>query len=333
MPNSKEEYCYGCDKGRPLTKDHMIPQAIGGKLKVPICEKCRKKINSIDTELTKNFQKVATLLDVKRERKENKPFKVKQVETDIEFEIDSRTARRVRPKVEIKFDQNGVPIPDIRARSQKELNEILEGINKKYGQIAQSTEITTEPIRLGMVEYENTVGGRLFNRSVAKTAYLFLASRLPKEKVFSETFKSIRDFIFEDQGESLTSFNFIHTKFMNDGRGPLHRIAVHFDSQKRNIVGYVQYFGIFRFSVLIARAFSWDIFIPDLKYRLNPVTGDEIPLKSEFVLPDTTIEECLTPVQTTQFVYTEIEKGLRRIELYCESISKTTVELLEHQGT
>lgn len=205
--------------------------------------------------------------------------------------IDSRRGQRAHPEVKIKFDENGFPIPEVKAGSKRELNNILKGIKKKYGQIAQTTEITAEPISLGVVEYENTVGGRLFMRSVAKTAYLFLASRLPKEKVLSDAFKSIRDFIFEDQGESLTSFNFVHTKFMSNDTRPL------------------------------------------LRYCLNPLTGNEISVKREFVLPDVTTDECLTPVQTTQFVFTEIEKGLRKIELYCESISKTTVEFLEPQTT
>lgn len=329
----KEEFCYGCDEGRPLTNDHIIPQAIGGKLKAPLCVGCHTKIYSIDTELTNNLQKIATLLDVKRERKANRPFKVKQVETGVEFEINSLTGERARPEVKIKFNQDGLPAPEIRARSEKELNKILDGIKKKYGEISQTTEVTTEPISLGLVEHENTLGGRLFMRSVAKTAYLFLVSCLPKEKTFSETFKSIRDFVFEDQGESLTSFNFIHTKFMDDGRRPLHGIAVHFDNQKRNIVGYVQYFGVFRFSVLIARTFLGDIFIPDLKYCFNPKTGNGIPLKSDFVIPDVTVDECLTPIQTTQFVFNEIERGLKRIELHCDSISQTTIEFLDHPNT
>lgn len=149
----KEAFCYGCDEGRPLTNDHIIPQAMGGKLKAPLCVECRTKIYSIDTELTNNLQKIATLLDVKRERKANRPFKVKQVETGVEFEINSRTGRRARPEVKIKFDQNGIPIPEVTASSKKDLKDILDGIKKKYGEISQTTEITTESISLGVVEH------------------------------------------------------------------------------------------------------------------------------------------------------------------------------------
>ena len=323
-------YCYSCCTRKPITKDHIIPQAIGGKLKAPLCTECRDKVQLIDLEVTRNLQQIATLLNVKRARKENKPFKVRQVQSGAEFYINSKTGRRVKP--EIKRDTNGHPIPIVKASSKKELNQILDGIKKKYGEFAQNIKTTSEPISLGEIEYDNSVGGRLFMRSVAKSSYLFFATRLPKEKVFSDTFNPIRDFIFEDSGDSLASFNYIHTKFMDDGRRPLHGMAVHFDSQKRNIVAYVQYFGTFRFTVLLARTFPWEISIADLKYCINPVTGNKVPLKTEFILPDVTIQETLHPVQSTKLVETEIENGLKRLESYCHSISKTSMEFINPEN-
>lgn len=329
MQNLREGYCSGCNEIRAVTEDHIIPQAIGGKLKTSLCVECHKKVHPIDTEVSKALQKIATLLNVKRLRNENRPFRVKQVETGIEFDIDSREGRRAHPEVNIQFDQNGLPIPDVRARSKEELNEILDGIRKKYGQFAKPVDTMSEPISLGLVEYDNTIGGRFFMRSVAKSAYLFLATNFPEEKISSNVFDSVRDFLFEDRGISLASFNFVHTRFMYDARRPVHGIAIHFDTHRRNIVGYVQYFGTFRFSVLIASSFPWQIAIPDLKYCLNPVSGEVIPLKPIIMLPDVTTEECLTPLQKTQFVYSEIEKGLKKIEPYCTSIGKATFEFID----
>jgi hypothetical protein len=113
---------------------------------------------------------------------------------------------------------------------------------------------------------------------------------------------------------------------MYDSLRPVHGIAIHFDTQKHNIVGYVQYFSTFRFSILLARSFPWEIAIPDLLYYLNPLSGEEVPLKPSINLPDVTIEECLTPCQTTHFVNSEIEKGLKQLDSHCKSISNTTIE-------
>ncbi|MGH7596034.1 MAG: HNH endonuclease [bacterium] len=198
--NLREGYCCGCIQTRPVTEDHIIPQAIGGKLKAPLCDECHKKIHAIDAELAKAFQEIATLLNVKRTRNENRPFRVKQVDTGIEFDIDSRKGRRTRPEVKIHFGQNALPIPEVKARSKDELNEILDGIRKKYGQFAKPIETISESIPIGLSEYENTIGGRLFMRAAAKSAYLFLAIHFPKEKISSEIFSSVRDFVFEDKG-------------------------------------------------------------------------------------------------------------------------------------
>jgi hypothetical protein len=333
MRKLNDGFCCGCLSMGPLTQDHIIPQAIGGKLKVSICVACHTKIHPIDTELTKHLHQIATLLNIKRERKENKPFRVKQVSTGDEFDIDSNTGYRARPQVKIKYDIKGYPIPDVRAGSRKKVLEILKGIEKKHGQFSQEVAIIKDPIPLGMVEYENMVGGRLFMRSVAKTAYLLLVSRLPDANVSSKVFDPTRNFIFEDQGQSLTSFNFVHTKFMNRSRRPLHGIAIHYDSRGRNIVGYVQYFGIFRFSVLLAQGVPWKITIADIKYSVNPVTGYEIPFKPDFILPDVMTEECLHPVQTTQLVHTEIANGLKSLRSYCHSIGEPEIEFVDSQNT
>jgi hypothetical protein len=271
------------------------------------------------------------LLDVKRERKKHKPFRVQQVSTGDEFDIDATSARRARPIVRFKFDSNGRRVPDVTAPSKKELMIVLRGFERKYGSLYR-LEIRTERFSLGVIEYDNTVGGRLFMRSVAKAAYLLLASRIPKEKTSASAFDSIREFIFEDKGISLASFNFVHTTFMSKNSRPLHGIAIHFDSERRNIVGYVQLFGIFRFSVLVARTVPWEIDMADLKYCFDPVHGYEVPLVFLLTLPDVKNEDCLHPQQTKKLVQSEISGGLKNLRMYCNNMGEAQVEFIDNEG-
>lgn len=324
-----EGLCGGCLNTKQLTYDHIIPQAIGGKLTVPICRDCHAKINPSDTEVAKHLHQIAALLNVKRERKEHSPFRVQQVSTGDEFDITATSVRRAHPIVKKNFDSNGRPVPDVTARSNAELSSILRGIERKYGSFKQNMEVRTERFSLGMIEYKNTVGGRLFMRSIAKSAYLLLASRIPAEKVSSKAFNSIREFVFEDIGTSLASFNFVHTKFMNKSRRPLHGIAIHFDSKRRNIVGYVQLFGMLRFSVLIAQCIPWQIDMADIKYCVDPVNGHEVPLVFLLMLPDVKSEDCLRPQQTTRFVHSEISEGLKNVRSYCSNMGEAQVEFIE----
>jgi hypothetical protein len=327
----RKEYCVGCNEQAHRTQmDHIIPQAIGGKhtLRMPLCRTChREKIHPADTELTKCLHQIASLLDVERERGKHPPVEIEQAGTGIEFKIDSKTAYRARPEVRIQFDQDGHPKPYIRARSENEREEIIDGIRRKYG---QSVEVVCSEERapLGLVEYEGKVGGRQFMRSVAKSAFLYLATRLTINQISSDIFYPVREFIFNDIGSSLVSFNYVHTDFMVDENQPIHSIVIHFDSRGRNIVGYVQYFNVFRFSVLIAREFIWGIARPDIRYSINPMNGQEIE-REGFVLPDITVEECLSPRQSEELVHSEIAKGHCRLNSYYRNIHQTEIEFLE----
>jgi len=323
--------CFGCKKEAPLTFEHIIPQAIGGRLKAALlCERCNSTTGrQIDAALTDQLRPFATILNVQRERGKNQPFRVTQVETGTEFDIGPQDdVRRARPEVREEFDHNGRVMVDVTARSEKEREDILRGFGRKHGILAPEFEISVDRTVLGLVERIDTVGGRLSMRSVAKSSYLLLAHLAPAEKVLSEAFDPIRGYIFEDSGERMVSYNYVHTGFMIDRRRFLHGIAIHFDSRRRNVVAYVQLFGTFRFSVLLAKTCPWKIAISDLKYCLDPVTGQEVPLTPGFLAPDITAEEALSPIQSEELVYAEVVKGLQTLENYSDAISQTTVEFL-----
>ncbi len=66
---SKIERCFGCTEeftvANPPTLDHLIPQAIGGKLKVPFCTACHStKIYQIDLAVTNQLHQIATFLNM-----------------------------------------------------------------------------------------------------------------------------------------------------------------------------------------------------------------------------------------------------------------------------
>lgn len=322
--------CFGCKEESLLTSEHIIPQAIGGTLKAALlCECCNSTTGrQIDAALADQLRPFATILNVRREREENQPVRVTQVETGTEFEFGPQDdVRRVRPEVRKEFDHNGrITLVDVTASSEKELKTILRGFKQKYSDLEFETSVNRT--LLGLVERDGIAGGRLAMRSVAKSSYLLLALRTPAEQVLSEAFDPIRGYIFEDSGERMVSFNYVHTGFMIDRRRFLHGIAIHFDSRRRNVVACVQLFGTFRFSVLLAKTCPWKIAISDLRYCLDPVTGQEVPLTPEFLAPDMTAEEALSPIQSEELVYAEVVKGLQALENYSDAISQTTVEFL-----
>ena len=56
--------CFACKKTKVLTEEHIIPQALGGRLKAKLyCKVCNDNFGEdIDAEITNQFSKIATIL-------------------------------------------------------------------------------------------------------------------------------------------------------------------------------------------------------------------------------------------------------------------------------
>lgn len=63
------DQCFACKKPKNLTLEHVIPQALGGRLKERLyCKDCNDTFgHELDDILSKNFGKFGTLLNIKRE--------------------------------------------------------------------------------------------------------------------------------------------------------------------------------------------------------------------------------------------------------------------------
>ncbi|GAK60959.1 hypothetical protein U27_00857 [Candidatus Vecturithrix granuli] len=86
-----------------------------------------------------------------------------------------------------EYIEGNLFVLDIIAHSSSELRKIFEkkkeSIKQKYGILIQELEIPNRQEQEGFAEYENTIGGRFFMRGIAKSAYLFLAYKIPSEQV------------------------------------------------------------------------------------------------------------------------------------------------------
>lgn len=132
-------YCFACTKPRILTEEHIIPQAIGGKLKPKLyCKKCNGSIGEVlDNEISKQFGWIGTLLNIKRERGELQPYELIDRKTGTKLLCDGKSLKRKTPIVKVK-SKDGVKLysADVTARTEEEL--------KKY--VIQSKNDTRSPV-------------------------------------------------------------------------------------------------------------------------------------------------------------------------------------------
>jgi len=323
--------CFGCLKTRELTREHIFPQAIGGKLKVKIyCKKCNDTFgHQLDDEISRCFGHFATILGIKRERGGNQPFTVEEVKTGTNLLSDGKSLRRKDPLVEFQIDDDGRTLKSVNvaARTENEFRRIIERLGKKY-----RLKHKPEPIfehHPGPTETRNdfTFDTGVLRRSVAKVAYSFLCYKVPDSVALSSAFDEVRAYIVDGTTTDLASPNFVHTSFMTDYWRPLHKVYVRLDRQKEMVVGYVMFFGTFRYTILLSKTFHSAFEWPCLDHTIDPVTSRPVEGRSNFRAPSILENEILKPRQSRQFVLKEILKGHKILENYAADYEIMRIEM------
>jgi len=315
-------HCFVCKEPRPLTVEHIIPQAIGGTLKARLyCRECNGSFgHALDDEISKQFGWIGTLLNITRERGRPQPYKVKELKSRTTLLFDGKGLKRKDPVVKIASkDGKKLDFADITARSEQELRKICADIQKRYevpGGIKTFQDAHPGPTD---VERLVTIDNALLRRAVSKIAYGFTCTKLPADVIFSSPFEAIRQYIKATNQSDLACGNFVHTEFMTDHVRPLHKIHVALNRDERLLVGYVSLFGIYRFTVLLAEDFKSKLELPGLDYTFDPVRRKQIVGNDNFRAPRLTKENILHPKQSKDFVQTELEKGHKVIESYVEN--------------
>lgn len=132
-----KNYCYIC--GKELTKsneseEHIIPNAIGGKLKSNklICKDCNNKIGyKSDSKLAEQLNMITNLLNINRDRNNNSIPDIEGLiindSNNSEVKITSSGFINIVTKEDKKADSNKSFI----VRSKKEALRLLKDFKKK----------------------------------------------------------------------------------------------------------------------------------------------------------------------------------------------------------
>lgn len=315
--------CFACKEKKELTIEHIIPQALGGKLKEKLyCKDCNQNLGrTVDKELVIQFGKIATLLNIKRERGVSQHFGVEEVKNGKKLVFDGKSVRREDPKVELKYEAGKkiLKYANIIARSEKELKKIIYSVQKKStinGEIKVFTEEHNGPID---TKQEISIDNTLLRRAVTKIAYSFLCFKIPQNILLSSAFDEARSYMNYATGPDIACANFINTKFMTDYNRPLHKIHIALNRNDELVIGYVSIFGIYRFAIMLSDKFSSNLEWPDFDYTYDPVIQREVFVNDKFRAPPLNKGQILTPKQSRSFVQKELDRGLKVIESYVDN--------------
>lgn len=314
--NSK--ICFSCLQKKTLSEEHVIPQALGGKLSEWIyCIDCNSTFGAdIDAELIKSIQFYGTALGIKRTRGKNQPYDVSLAKDSTKLMFNGKEFKRKKPSVTIEKTGDKVSYVDVKARSESELKRIILNIKKKYD-ISDDIEYFEDKHpgptdTITEFEFDNDK----IRRCVAKIAYSLLCIRLPSAQVLSSAFDEVRNYIRFGTGDNLSSANYVHTGFMTDGIRPLHKIHICLNRRDNLVVGFVCFFGTFIYTTLLSREFRSALDWPGIDHTLDPVTSRVIEGNPSFRAPILTISDAISPKNKKQQVSNELAKGFEILSRY-----------------
>ena len=310
--------CFCCLKIKKLSEEHIIPQALGGRLTDWIyCEDCNKQFGGeIDSELTKRIGFFGTALNIKRNRGKNQPYEVTSIKDGSELMFDGQGFRRKNPKICIENDGKKIKHIDVTARDEDELKQIFANLKSKYDlpdeiqfleeKHAGPTDTTTEFV------FDN----KKIRRAVSKIAYSLICVKLPKDLVLSSSFDEIRNYILNGANFELASANYVHTDFMTDFVRPLHKVHICSSKSRNLLYGFICLFGTFRYTILLSRNFESILEFSDIDHTINPVTSKYIDGNPFFIAPQLDTVQIISPKNTKQQVIEGLSIGFKILSTY-----------------
>lgn len=247
--------CYMCNS--PITKEneteeHIFLNAIGGKLKPKtlICRQCNSNLGTtIDDALAKQFNFIANMLNIERDRGEPQPFNVADTNSGEIYSYEpGGKPKYLKPDIQ----RNGNHY-NIKASDKKQARQIIKGLKRKHPEIdVEEILKTTQTKRKyldNQVSFAICIGGDKAFRSICKTAvnfYLYsegskdyIEHLLPYIKCESEN-KHIVSPIYLSQDPISKTDNDI-----------LHSIIVKGNHQEKVLFAYIEMFNFYRAIVLL----------------------------------------------------------------------------------
>ena len=270
-------------------EEHIIPNAIGGKKKVGgfLCRKCNNDTGTEwDAALARQLNPISNLLNIKRERNAVPELMLETAKgRSLRHRSDGHiTTSRYDESIE---EVEGKIIIKVSAPSKKVLKRHLPGLVRRYPRlkrvnllqhVEQEKEYAADPMGISL-----EFGGLDVGRSVVKScvALAHLAG------VHLAALDCAREYLAGENKPCFGYYNEIDVVINRPSQTFFHCVYVQGSRKTGKVVGYVEYFGCYRIIVLLSDSYSGEAFSEC--YAIDPVTGNEIPLKVE--LPEFSSED------------------------------------------
>ena len=276
MSNTKCVLCSAAITDQNDSREHVIPNAIGGRKRVPglLCKACNEATGSSwDAELARQLQPLSSFFAIKRQRGKRPTEIVSSVSgNQYARRPDGQLTLAHHVYEEIETD-TGTRIV-IRARTPREARQLLNRAKAKYpqidvealaGQIQYSHDYPDDVFRMDL-----NFGGEKSGRSIVKSC---VALGVDFGIKAADCDKAM-EYLTNPQG--FPCFGYFHERDLirNRPNEVFHCVAVSGDSGSGLLIGYAEYFGFYRVVVGMSECYAGKDF--KTVYAINPISGKQL---------------------------------------------------------
>ncbi|MEC5399611.1 HNH endonuclease [Uliginosibacterium sp. H1] len=272
------KYCALCQcvlSGKNRTKEHIIPNSIGGRKKTTgfICRTCNSKHGaSWDAELARQLNWFSLALGISRESGTPPPRQLVQtVEGEKYWLLADGSFQPEKPSY-VEEESAGTIRISLTANSLSEATSRLRGVARKYPgfdlekairELQVKTEYMDSPLHVSL-----SLGGPDAGRSIIKTAYAFASEcGVPHEDC-----EKALSFLQDENQPIPYGFAYMSDLVIDRPKDNVfHCVSLHGDPATKRLWSYVEYFSFFRYVVILSDCYSG----PSVNavYSINPVAG------------------------------------------------------------
>jgi|WetSurSiteA1Bulk_404760.scaffolds.fasta_scaffold01924_2 hypothetical protein len=314
MKNSVRINCALCDceiTNETDSKEHIIPQAIGGRLKVKgfICKDCNnKKGGSWDAELASQLNFFNLFFGVTRENGNAPSQQVNNILGDDLLLRSDGTYTIFKPVYEKSY-HDSIQQVSIKAANKKQLKQIVDRAKKDFPNADFDTPFNQAKVT---EDYSNKVLKTSFEfiedkesgKSVIKSCLALAAYYDIKPQIFSVGLEYLKN-------DYKPCFGYFYERDLVLNRPSdtiFHCIAITGNNELGKLFGYIEYFGIHRIVAILSDSYDGQNFTH--VYAIDLVSSKNLEIEVNLLLSEKDIEDIYN---NTQLYNRSIYKAFEQI--------------------
>ena len=273
------------------TKEHIIPNAIGGRRKIKgfICNLCNNKSgDDWESELAKQLNPLSLFFGISRDRGST-PSQVFETTGGDKLKLNAEGSMDIhKPEYTETSLDSGMQI-SINARSMQEAKKMLKGVKRKYPQVNIDDLLENAKTKSSycpdMLKINLSFGGQNSGRSIVKSALALAVD----SGIDPKSCEHARAYLLNDDAEAC--FGYYYEKDLLPKRPeeiPLHCVTVVGSPSTKQLLGYVEYFGVQRMVICLSTSYTGADFTST--YAINPINGEELDLVVDLKLSNEDIQ-------------------------------------------